>query len=162
MYKQCVFRAVTWQTDEIGFQKCDLGLPSLHLSPRQLQQWQSRTFQYHLILNNVFCLQCVYLWVDLSFCICTGRFLRSLTGSRLCASRLPAHRRLWVKYEFCRWMSMPDGRWCLELKEAINFLDNLMALCFMAISAVHVWECVYDLQQWAAVINSISHLFCYN
>jgi hypothetical protein len=43
-------------------------------------------FPYHPILNNVFSFQCVYLWVDLSFRICTGRFLRLLTGSRLCAS----------------------------------------------------------------------------
>jgi hypothetical protein len=27
-----------WQTDEVGLQKCDLGLPSQLLSPRQLQQ----------------------------------------------------------------------------------------------------------------------------
>ena len=33
--KQC---NVTWQTDTIGLQKCDFGLPSLLLSSRQLQQ----------------------------------------------------------------------------------------------------------------------------
>jgi hypothetical protein len=31
-------RGVTWQTDTIGFRKCDLSLSSHLLSPRQLQQ----------------------------------------------------------------------------------------------------------------------------
>jgi hypothetical protein len=43
---------------------------------------------------------CVYLWVDLSFCICIGRFLQLLTASRLCASRRLAHSRLWHIYKF--------------------------------------------------------------
>jgi hypothetical protein len=34
--------------------KCDLGLPSHHLSPRQLQQWQSGNFPIHLILVHGF------------------------------------------------------------------------------------------------------------
>jgi hypothetical protein len=33
----CSQRGVVWQTDEIGLRKCDLGLPSHLLSPRQLQ-----------------------------------------------------------------------------------------------------------------------------
>jgi hypothetical protein len=36
--KACSERGVTWQTDAICFQKCDLGLHSLRLSPRQLQK----------------------------------------------------------------------------------------------------------------------------
>jgi hypothetical protein len=31
-------RSVIWQTDAVGLQKCDHGLPSDLLSPRQLQQ----------------------------------------------------------------------------------------------------------------------------
>jgi hypothetical protein len=34
----CSQCGVTWQTDAIGFRKCDLGLPSQLLLPRQLQQ----------------------------------------------------------------------------------------------------------------------------
>jgi hypothetical protein len=34
----CSQRDVTWQTDAIGFRKCDLGHPSHLLSPRQLQK----------------------------------------------------------------------------------------------------------------------------
>jgi hypothetical protein len=34
----CLQCSVTWQTDAIGFHKCDLGLLSLLLSLRQLQQ----------------------------------------------------------------------------------------------------------------------------
>jgi hypothetical protein len=34
----CSERGVMWQSDAIGFQKCDLGLSSHLLSPRQLQQ----------------------------------------------------------------------------------------------------------------------------
>jgi hypothetical protein len=34
----CSQHGVMWQTDTIGFQKCDLGLPSQFLSPRQLLQ----------------------------------------------------------------------------------------------------------------------------
>jgi hypothetical protein len=34
----CSQRGVMWQTDAIGFPKCDLGLPSHLVSPRQLQQ----------------------------------------------------------------------------------------------------------------------------
>jgi hypothetical protein len=34
----CSQHGVTWQTDAIGLQKCDLGLPSHLLSPRQLPQ----------------------------------------------------------------------------------------------------------------------------
>jgi hypothetical protein len=30
-----------------------------------------------------------------------------------------------------------------ELRKVINSVYSLMALCFMAISAVHAWECVY-------------------
>jgi hypothetical protein len=33
----CSQHGVTWQTDAVGFQKCDIGLPSHLLSPRQLQ-----------------------------------------------------------------------------------------------------------------------------
>jgi hypothetical protein len=33
----CSQHSVTWQTDAIGLQKCDLGLPSYILSPRQLK-----------------------------------------------------------------------------------------------------------------------------
>jgi hypothetical protein len=40
---------------------------------------------------------------------------------------------------------MPDGRYCLEFREVINFVDGLMALFFTAISVVHAWERVYDL-----------------
>jgi hypothetical protein len=45
LYKNnaCSHRSITWQTDAIGLWKCDLGLPS-HLSPRQLQQYQSGNF----------------------------------------------------------------------------------------------------------------------
>jgi hypothetical protein len=60
--KKCGFRGgVMWQTDAIGFQKCDLGLPSHLLSLRHLQQKQSGNFPIHLILNNIFCLHCVCL-----------------------------------------------------------------------------------------------------
>jgi hypothetical protein len=38
----CSQVGVTWQTDAIGFRKCDFGLPSHLLSPRQLQKQQSR------------------------------------------------------------------------------------------------------------------------
>jgi hypothetical protein len=34
----CSRRGVTWQTDAVGLRKCDLGLLSHHLLPRQLQQ----------------------------------------------------------------------------------------------------------------------------
>jgi hypothetical protein len=34
----CSQHGVTWQTDAVGFQKCDLGLPSHLLSRRQSQQ----------------------------------------------------------------------------------------------------------------------------
>jgi hypothetical protein len=34
----CSEHCATWQTDVIGIQKCDLGLTSHLLSPRQLQQ----------------------------------------------------------------------------------------------------------------------------
>jgi hypothetical protein len=40
MCSQC---CVTWQTDAVGLQKCDLCPPS-HLSLRQLQQYQSGNF----------------------------------------------------------------------------------------------------------------------
>jgi hypothetical protein len=40
----------------------------------------------------------------------TGRFIRLLTGSRLCSSWQPMHRRLRGAYEFCRWINMPFGR----------------------------------------------------
>jgi hypothetical protein len=39
VYKNaCSQRGATWQTNAIGSRKCDLGLPSHLLSPRQLQQ----------------------------------------------------------------------------------------------------------------------------
>jgi hypothetical protein len=38
-----------------------------------------------------------------------GRFLSSLTGSQLCASWQLVHRQQQCAYEFCRWISMPNG-----------------------------------------------------
>jgi hypothetical protein len=35
---QCAQRSVTWQTEAMGLQQCDLGFPSHLLSARQLQQ----------------------------------------------------------------------------------------------------------------------------
>jgi hypothetical protein len=45
----CSQRGVTWQTDAIGFRKCDLGLSFHLLSPRQLQQYQSGNFPINLV-----------------------------------------------------------------------------------------------------------------
>jgi hypothetical protein len=50
----------------------------------------------------------------------TPFFLTLLTGPRLCASRRPMRRLLRGAYEFCRWISMPDGRYRLEWREVIN------------------------------------------
>jgi hypothetical protein len=43
-----------------------------------------------------------------------------LTGSRFCASRWPVRCLPRGAYEFCRWISMPDGRWYLQWREVIN------------------------------------------
>jgi hypothetical protein len=45
-YSQC---GVTWQTDAVGLQKCDRGLPSHHPSPSSYNSNSPRTFRYHLI-----------------------------------------------------------------------------------------------------------------
>jgi hypothetical protein len=37
-------------------------------------------------------------------------FLPLSTSSRLCASRRPVRRLLRGAYEFCRWISLPNGR----------------------------------------------------
>jgi hypothetical protein len=39
----CSQRSVMWLTDAIGLRKCDLGLPSNLLSPRQLQPIRPRS-----------------------------------------------------------------------------------------------------------------------
>jgi hypothetical protein len=44
----------------------------------------------------------------------TWRILVCGPGPRLCASRRPVRRLLRAAYEFCRWISMPDGRWRAE------------------------------------------------
>jgi hypothetical protein len=84
-------------------------------------------------------------------CLYSERFLTLLAGSRVRASRRLVHRRLRGAYEFCRWISMLNGRKRLELREVINFVDRLTALYFTASSAIHAWKFVYDL---SAVVNS--------
>jgi hypothetical protein len=39
-----------------------------------------------------------------------GRFLPLLTGSWFCTSQQLVHRQLRGTYEFCLWISMPDGQ----------------------------------------------------
>jgi hypothetical protein len=47
-YNECSQCGVMWQTDAIGFQKCDLGLPSHLLSLRHLQQFGNFLIPPHI------------------------------------------------------------------------------------------------------------------
>jgi hypothetical protein len=73
----------------------------------------------------------------------------------MATSAPPAVRRIWI-------LPMNQYAWwpiTFGIKGIINFVDCLMALCFTASSAVHVWELFMICQQWAAIISSISHSF---
>jgi hypothetical protein len=62
--RACSERGVTWQTDAIGFQKCDLGLRS-HFHRGSYINNSRGAFWYHLILNNVFLLSLCLSWPPL-------------------------------------------------------------------------------------------------
>jgi hypothetical protein len=132
--------------------------PSVKIADMRTEHLPNTSETVLLLRQLVWYYSVIILTTIIGTCLSTGRFLSLLTASRLCASRRQVHRRLPGAYEFCRWISVPDGRKHLELREVINFVDRLMVLCFTASSAVHAWEFMI-CQQCAAVISSFSPLF---
>jgi hypothetical protein len=65
----CSQCGVTWQTDAIGFQKCDLGLPSHLIPPRQLTSITVRELSNTTSYNSNFQSSAV-TWTH--FCVCIG------------------------------------------------------------------------------------------
>jgi hypothetical protein len=59
----CSECGVTWQTDVICFQKCDLGPPHFHEGSYKNNSLGA--FRYYLILNNVFLLLLCLSWPPL-------------------------------------------------------------------------------------------------
>jgi hypothetical protein len=76
-------------------------------------------------LGSSECETCRRDWLPLIHINYTGGFLSLLTGSRLCASRRPVHRRLRDAYEFYCWINMPVGRQRSERSSYIHITGGV-------------------------------------